>query len=229
MTTPRYEWEHVTPEAAFAGRDGAGAAVLNGRMWLLGGWNPNDKVHFPRICNSEVWSSTDGAEWALEVTQAPWEGRHAAGYVVFNDRMWIVGGDANQGHYQSDIWSSANGVNWDLVLDPVPWGLRALHCAVVYHDKLWVYGGQTMPSVAPAEERFYQDVWCSADGIRWEQVTDAAPWPSRNLTGMGIAFNDRLWVIGGGTYETCPSEKVHPRLSSGLCRMRANDMRNARS
>ena len=116
--------------------------------------------------------------------------------------MWIIGGDANQGHYQDDIWASADGRNWELVLDRVPWGPRALHCAVVCQGKLWVYGGQTVPGFAPAEERFYQDVWCSADGTNWTQVTDAAPWPSRNLTGMGIAFNDRLWVVGGGTYET---------------------------
>lgn len=49
-----YRWVEVTVKAAFAGRDGAGALTLKGRMWLLGGWNPGDKVHFPKICNSEV-------------------------------------------------------------------------------------------------------------------------------------------------------------------------------
>lgn len=46
-----YEWIQITPKAAFAPRDGAGALVFDGRMWLLGGWNPSDKSHFPRICN----------------------------------------------------------------------------------------------------------------------------------------------------------------------------------
>ncbi len=76
---PMYRWEQVNETAAFAPRDGAGLLSYQGRMWLLGGWNPRDKVHFPRICNNEVWSSTDGADWQLEVRQAPWEGRHAAG------------------------------------------------------------------------------------------------------------------------------------------------------
>ncbi len=203
MTAPAtYRWELVTDNAAFAPRDGAGLLSFQGRMWLLGGWNPRDKIHFPQICNSEVWSSADGRDWTLAAPQAPWEGRHAAGYVLFRDHMWIVGGDPNQGHYQDDIWRSADGVNWECVLAQVPWGPRALHCAVVFRDKLWVYGGQTMPSFAPAEERFYQDVWCSEDGVKWEQVAVDVPWPSRNLTGMGIAFEDRLWVLGGGTYET---------------------------
>ena len=43
-----YEWICVTEQAAFAGRDGAGALVFKDRMWLLGGWNPGDKVNFPR-------------------------------------------------------------------------------------------------------------------------------------------------------------------------------------
>ena len=55
-----YRWHCVTECAPFAPRDGAGALVYDGRMWLLGGWNPGDKTHFPRICNNEVWSSRDG-------------------------------------------------------------------------------------------------------------------------------------------------------------------------
>ena len=79
--------------AAFAPRDGAGALVWSGKMWLLGGWNPADKTHFPRTCNNEVWSSRDGVAWTLEKPNThlnadfdasrDWEGRHTAGYVVF--------------------------------------------------------------------------------------------------------------------------------------------------
>ena len=69
-----YEWKCVTENAAFAGRDGAGAVVLNDNMWLLGGWNPNDKVNFPQICNSEGWCSSDGETWTEVGEQAPWEG-----------------------------------------------------------------------------------------------------------------------------------------------------------
>ena len=62
----QYVWLPVDRQAAFAPRDGAGVLSFRGRMWLLGGWNPGDKVHFPRICNNEVWSSADGAAWTLE-------------------------------------------------------------------------------------------------------------------------------------------------------------------
>src|SRR5437879_12705941 len=89
-----YEWLPVTAKAAFAPREGAGALVFRDRMWLLGGWNPGDKQHFPRITNNEVWSSQDGAAWRLEKANSfidqkfepgrDWEGRHTGGCVGFD-------------------------------------------------------------------------------------------------------------------------------------------------
>lgn len=201
--TPQYEWQRVTESAAFAARDGAGALTYKGKMWLLGGWNPGDKVNFPKVCNSEVWSSVDGKDWKLETKQAPWEGRHCGGYVVFKDKMWIVGGDCNQGHYQYDVWNSTDGVKWDLVTDKLPWGPRVLHYTVVFKDKIWIMGGQVLPDFAPwHEEVFYDDVWCSSDGKNWDKVLDHAPWAPRGMIGGFTVFNNRIWMLGGGTYDT---------------------------
>ncbi len=200
--TPQYRWTKVTGRAAFAPRDGAGALVFKGRMWLLGGWNPRDRKHFPKICNSEVWSSTDGAMWNLEVLQAPWEGRHTAGYVVHRDRMWVVGGDANQGHYQDNVWNSADGKKWTKVTDKAPWGPRVLHYTATFDNKIWVTGGQTLPQFAPAVESFYSDVWNSADGKKWTKVTDKAPWGPRGMIGGSAVLKGRIWILGGGVYDT---------------------------
>lgn len=207
-----YRWTPVTLQAAFAGRDGAGAVVFKDRMWLLGGWNPKDKVNFPHICNSEIWSSADGLTWNLELLQAPWEGRHTAGYAVHDGKIWIVGGDANQGHYQNDVWSTEDGVNWTLVNDRVPWGDRVLHYTLVHDGKIWVMGGQTILQFAPsAEEVFYNDVWNSSDGVSWTRVTQHAAWSPRGLIGGSAVFNGRMWVLGGGTYDTpaIPTRKFY--------------------
>ena len=42
--------------------------------------------------------------------QAPWEGRHCFGAVVFDEHMWIVGGDNSRGPYQTDVWKSPDGL-----------------------------------------------------------------------------------------------------------------------
>ena len=225
-----YKWVQMTPKADFAPRDGAGALTFHGRMWLLGGWSPEDKVHFPRICNNEVWSSEDGAHWRLEKpgtfgtdsfdSATDWEGRHCAGYVVFQDRMWIVGGDTNQEHYQYDVWNSSDGRIWTHVNKgrDVPWGPRALHHTCAFKGKLWVMGGQTIPHHAPAEERFYDDIWNSSDGIHWERVAATGPrWSARGAIGGSVVFKGRIWILGGGAYwtENVPEpERFHDVWSS---------------
>lgn len=210
-----YEWINVTRKAAFAPRDGAGALTFAGKMWFIGGWNPHDKVHFPRICNNEVWSSADGATWTLVKpntfldakfdAKKDWEGRHTAGYVVHRGKMWIVGGDVNQGHYQFDVWNSADGRTWQLVNEdrPVPWGPRALHHTAAFNDKIWVIGGQTVPQFSAEKEIFYRDIWTSGDGVEWKRIEPKEPyWPQRGMIGGSVVFQDRLWLLGGGTYDT---------------------------
>ncbi len=213
-----YKWQCVTKNAAFAPRDGAGALVYKDKMWLIGGWNPKEeaKEFFPRICNNEVWSSVNGKDWILEKPNTfsfrdktfnryqDWEGRHTAGYVIHKNKMWIVGGDENQGHYQFDVWNSEDGKNWNYVnlKKRVPWGPRALHHTVVFQDKIWVMGGQTIPDFADADELFYNDVWNSENGIDWQQVTTGAPWKPRGTIGGNAVFKDRIWILGGATYAT---------------------------
>ncbi|MBM4089892.1 MAG: hypothetical protein FJ276_10790 [Planctomycetes bacterium] len=212
-----YEWELVTTKADFAARDGAGILSYEGKLWLLGGWNPiqSAREFFPRICNNEVWSSADGQHWTLVKPNtfidrsfdalSDWEGRHTAGYAVFRGKMWIVGGDCNQGHYQHDIWNSTDGQRWTCVNAGTtpPWAPRALHYTVVQNDRLWVLGGQTMPGFAGGEERFYRDVWTSVDGIAWEEVRPVEPyWSARGMIGGGAVMQGRIWILGGGTYDT---------------------------
>ena len=218
MATESYRWECVTPCAAFAPRDGAGAIVYDGRMWLIGGWNPleKDRVFFPRTCNNEVWNSADGKNWELMKggtfgtdaydPERDWEGRHYAGYGVHDGNMWIVGGDANQKHYQGDVWTSGDGVNWQWVNKDVtpPFMPRAFWHTVMFDGAIWVMGGQTMPGfVADVPEAFFNDVWRSGDGVHWEKIpTVGAMWAPRGFIGGAAVHRGRMWVMGGGTYDT---------------------------
>jgi hypothetical protein len=212
----RYQWKRVTEKVAFPARDGAGALVHRGKMWLIGGWNP--MPWYPRLSGNDVWSSTDGAHWQRERPNTfingnfdaakDWEGRHTGGYVVFRDKMWIVGGDPIQGHYQGDVWSTEDGRKWSRVTARAPWGDRALHYTLVFRDRIWVMGGQTMPDFVDADDtgvRFalFDDVWSSPDGERWEKVPAVGPrWAPRGALGGSAVHDGKMWVIGGGTYES---------------------------
>ncbi|HRG95898.1 MAG TPA: hypothetical protein PLR99_06610 [Polyangiaceae bacterium] len=243
-----YVWTRVANNAPWGPRDGAGAIVHGGKLWLLGGWNP---YRFPRETANDVWSSVDGATWTqvrpntfLDETfdrTTHWEGRHAAGYHSFGGKMWIVGGDPNQGHYQTDTWSSTDGVSWTrtdihtttrrTTLDtnpesptygtPIPYdgwepreeaqyGMRAMAMSGVFQGKLWLMGGQRVESVVDpvwpgAPGKVFNDVWSSGDGASWTQTVTSGPmWAPRGLAGAAVSFKDRLWIVGGGTYDDVP-------------------------
>jgi hypothetical protein len=85
-----------------------------------------------------------------------WQGRHMAGWLVFDNKMWIVGGDNNSGHYQSDIWNSTDGAHWTEVTDSPQWALpsagggpRVLYDTAVFNNgsstQIYLIGGQTLP------------------------------------------------------------------------------------
>lgn len=210
---PGYAWVNVTMNAPFTPRDGAGALVFQEQLWLIGGWNSRDTSKFPRACVNDVWRSQDGADWTLVKPNTfldntfdgnlDWEGRHTAGYAVHDGKMWILGGDAIQGHDQSDVWNSADGKTWTRVIETAPWAPRVLHMSAVFDGKIWIMGGQTLPPFVPSEERFYRDIWTTTDGVHWEEVKPKEPcWSPRGMIGGSAVLNGRLWILGGGTYDT---------------------------
>ena len=91
------QWRSFANERSWVARDGAGLLVLNGNLYLLGGW-ANGPV------TSEVWRTDDVANWTF-LGNAPWPGRHAAAWLTHKNRLWVIGGDL-----YTDVWSSADGV-----------------------------------------------------------------------------------------------------------------------
>lgn len=207
-------WQSVTCNANFKRRDGLGALTFKGKMWLLGGWNPSDsdghnefqvnpipenQTSFPGPDgdSQEVWSSTNGKDWVF-VTNAPWEQRHMAGWAVFQDKMWVIGGDSNNQHFQNDVWWSNDGKTWVKIEPPTEfgWKNRILHHVEVFKNKLWLMGGQR--SAGPGD--YYNDVWSSEDGIMWKLETQHAAWSPRGAVTGSAVFKDKMWLIGGGLY-----------------------------
>jgi hypothetical protein len=178
-------------------RDGAGVLVFQNQAWLLGGWNPNNALD----TTNEVYASSDGANWNF-VNHAPWERRHLAGWLVYDNRMWVVGGDNNTGHYQNDVWSSADGINWVLETGSVPWANRATQITTVFNGEMWYMGGQQIDSFDNgAVGGAYHDVYSSSDGRSWTLITSGADWSPRGLMIGSVIYNGKMWILGGGTYD----------------------------
>jgi hypothetical protein len=195
-------WKLVTKAAPWKHSDLPMALVFQERMWFMGGWfNGRLPGHGP---SNEVWSSTDGEKWEQATRAAGWSPRLAAGVVVFKGRMWVLGGIENyffgdEKSLKSDVWSSADGKEWTQETANVPWSPRAYHAALVHDGKIWVFGGGNYLPKYHARN----DIWCSVDGKKWEQVVEKAPWPPR-IWFSSVVYRDRMWVLGG--WSNTPSQ-----------------------
>lgn len=197
-------WNLETPNAGWSPRLAPGFVVFKDRMWVFGGTNDfyhnNDSTLF-----NDVWSSADGKEWKLELANAPWSKRTHGQAIVFNGKIWIIGGGQRQPNViaTNDVWSSEDGVNWDLVTPSAAWKPRLWFSAVVYRDRMWILGGW-------AEEGNLGDVWYSKDGLTWTEFKSGSIWSKRHEH-SAFVFKDKLWVAGGAAE---PDYKVNSEVWS---------------
>jgi len=193
-------WRLVQETAPWKHGDLPMSLVFGDRMWFMGGWY-NGRLPGHSASN-EVWSSTDGVKWEQATANAGWSPRLAAGVVVFDGKMWMLGGVENyffgdDSDLRNDVWHSADGKEWALATANAGWSPRAYHQAVVHDNKIWVFGGGNyLP-----KHHALNDVWCSEDGVNWTRVTAAAPWGPR-LWFSGVVYRDRMWVLGGWSEKT---------------------------
>ncbi|MFZ5481651.1 MAG: IPT/TIG domain-containing protein [Myxococcota bacterium] len=179
-------------------------------------WSPV-QIEGARVYTSAAGLTLDeprGPLWTWEQTasEGPWHPRDGAGLVWFADKLWMLGGwygtavpEWGGQTTTNEVWSSDDlGATWvaELAHDAAPptsgagarWSARHTAGMLVHtHDGVpWIYviGGDPWPVVA--------DVWRSADGVTWEQVTADAEWGGRFLHVVG-SYDGDLYVMGGQT------------------------------
>jgi hypothetical protein len=158
-------------------------------MWVIAG---SDGYSI----KNDVWYSSDGIAWTKAVDSANFPKRRGHTSVVFNSKIWVIGGLADNGSGgfddKNDVWHSTDGVSW--IQDTMPpsdsiFSGRVGHTSIVFNNKIWVIGGSTNSGLQ-------NDVWSSADGISWEQITSSAQFDKR-LGHRLFIFADKMWLIGG--------------------------------
>jgi len=186
-------WTLETADAEWPGRAGHQAVVFQNKMWVLGGaGNPGGPEYYG--AQKEVWSSPDGRTWTLETADAGCGRRAGHQAVVLQNKLWVLGGS-----YKNDVWSSPDGRTWTLETADAGWSGRGSHRVVAFQEKLWVLGGHgdwSHPQYC--SDVAMRDIWSSPDGITWTQERAYAPWSYRWGHGA-VAFQNMLWVLGGGT------------------------------
>ena len=133
-------------------------------------------------------------DWVLE-GNATWQARDSQGEVVFDDRLWVMGGWFNSLEAPPrDVWSSHDGRSWSLVAKSAPWIHSDLAMAIAFDDKMWLMGGWyngRLPGHSAGNE-----VWSSRDGVAWQRTTGTASWTPRLAAGL-VEHRGRMWLLGG--------------------------------
>lgn len=190
-------WTKVTDKAAWQARDSQGELVYKDQLWIFGGWFSSYAAP-PR----DVWSSPDGKNWKLVEKSAPWIHSDLPMSITFKDKMWMMGGWYNgrlEGHSASNqVWSSTDGKKWKQETKAAGWTPRIASAIVEFKGKMWILGG-TENYYFGDEKSLKNDVWSSADGIKWTQATANAGWSPRSYHAAAV-LNDRMYVFGGGNY-----------------------------
>jgi hypothetical protein len=134
----------------------------------------------------------DGSTWTEATSSAAWSGRSDHTSVVYDNKMWVIGG--LDGVLKNDVWYSSNGITWTQATSSAAWSARESHTSLVFDNKMWVIGGYD------GTNRL-KDVWYSTDGISWTQATASAAWAGR-FNHKSVVFDNKMWVFGGdiGSY-----------------------------
>ena len=158
---------------------------------------PLSKVY---LVNNIVTGDPDPSTWHeiiadTDDSPAHWEGRSTHGSLVFQDKMWLIGGRTASENHIAEVWSSTDGYNWTEVNPSAAFGARKEFVSMVHDGKMWVLGGEIEGNLLA------NDVWYSSDGATWHEATPAASWHVRDYFG-GVAFasgatgSDEMWVLG---------------------------------
>lgn len=211
-------WHKKGGNGPWQGRDGAGLVELNGDLYLLGGWNTYNPAP---STNNEVWMLPKGRETWQRLANAPWAPRHGQPCLVHDGKLWVIGGDINSGYYQKDVWCGEpyrGRIKWTEVSANAPWANpgRTLHIGFSFDGKIVVLGGQTLDEFAGASHKanrvegpYYSDVWSWSDGAGWVKESDGNAWAPRGVIMGGPVKDGKMWLIGGGAYDTAGLPRVY--------------------
>lgn len=175
-----YEWSNVTTAAQFP-------EGYNYPVFVFGDWMV--------ALNNGAWISNDGKKWVK--TDLPDSGLNSAyqNYVQFNGAVYALG--SMTGNYKgftisTTIKRTRDFRKWETVAEKSNLPQRIFYGAAVFDNKIWMVGGFD-------GKHYYNDVWNSRDGVKWECVKASASWSPR--TTRIAVFKNKLWLLGGGVID----------------------------
>lgn len=163
-----YYWVRTTSIEGWTGRMSPTCVVFRGSLMLMGGRNEMESG----IYKNDIWSTIDGTHWNCQTPAAPWRGRYQHRTIVFQNRLWLLGGYTAYTLVPetNDIWFTDDGTNWIRSASASPWRGRCDFELLEFDGKLWIFGGKNS-----FDSQKTMDAWNSPDGVNWQVVATNLP------------------------------------------------------
>ena len=120
-----------------------------------------------------------------------------------------------QSNFFNDVWRSRDGTNWQRMTGNAKWEARAGLSAVTHRGWIYVMAGSVNDDsaiIGPGgpSRIYFNDVYRSRDGKRWQKVIENAPWAPR-AGSVVLSRGKYMYLLGGedgfvcnASTERCP-------------------------
>ena len=164
------------------------SVVFQNKLWILGGSQGSTSA------SDSIYVSDNGTVWT-QLSSLPAGVSHAEA-VVHNDNIVVLGGVLENGDVSNKVWKSGNGITWTEVGSDALAGKNfANRSAEVFNGAIWIVGNNQNDNPTTFLSRDGGETWSTG------------PLPNTNVFGGSdlVAFDDKLWLVGGYADET-PSQ-----------------------
>jgi hypothetical protein len=150
------KWQRVLETAPWSPRQSAAVVLFKNRLWMFGGGVIDGDKEINPESYKEVWSSADGINWTREKLKTE---RSGGTPIVFDNKLWFVGANRNDGSFGNAVTVSDDGVTWQA--QSAPWSPRGGVAVWVFDNRLFMTGGKYSYTEANGETKFVysNDVW----------------------------------------------------------------------
>lgn len=150
-------WQRVLEKASWSPRQGATLVLFKNRLWLFGGGVIDGEKEINPESRKEVWSSEDGINWSREKMKTERAGGGTP--IVFDNKLWFVGANRNDGNFDNAVTVSEDGLAWQS--HSAPWSPRGGVAVWIFDNKLFMTGGKYSYRESNGEIKFVysNDVW----------------------------------------------------------------------
>lgn len=188
------DWKIVVRRAPWDGREGYNRFVFDGKMWIVGGWDRNQRRDIP------IWSSVDGENWSEfapegETAETLFQTAHL---FTTGDTLWAVDNLSEKNH---SIWSTTDAVEWQKRVDNIALPPNTTFDGIE-HNGLWLVMKYTYPE--PPNDARGPKIFYSPDLQLWTEYAFNEPWQDRYKNIM-VGHNDRLLL-----FDADPGEQHGP-------------------